>query len=259
MPFPTALPALTDNYIWTLAEAGADAIIVDPGEAEPVLAAMRQGLRPRAILVTHHHHDHTGGVAELVADSGAAVFGPVGEVLPEPVTRVGEGDRLQVLGQDFEVIAVPGHTAGHVAYFGNHVPGGPLLFCGDTLFSGGCGRLFEGTPAQMLASLDRLNGLPAATRVCCAHEYTLSNLRFAQAVEPGNAALQAYLSHCEALRARGAPTLPSQLATERLVNPFLRSRDPGLRAGLAALATVPDGDVAVFATLRELKNNFRPA
>ena len=158
-----------------------------------------------------------------------------------------------------QVIAVPGHTAGHVAYFGNHVPGGPLLFCGDTLFSGGCGRLFEGTPAQMLASLDRLNGLPAATRVCCAHEYTLSNLRFAQAVEPGNAALQAYLSHCEALRARGAPTLPSQLATERLVNPFLRSRDPGLRAGLAALATVPDGDVAVFATLRELKNNFRPA
>ena len=111
----------------------------------------------------------------------------------------------------------------------------------------------------MLASLDRLNGLPAATRVCCAHEYTLSNLRFAQAVEPGNAALRAYLSHCEALRARGAPTLPSQLATERLVNPFLRSRDPGLRAGLAALATVPDGDVAVFATLRELKNNFRPA
>lgn len=183
----------------------------------------------------------------------------MGEVLPEPVTRVGEGDRLQVLGQDFEVIAVPGHTAGHVAYFGNHVPGGPLLFCGDTLFSGGCGRLFEGTPAQMLASLDRLNGLPAATRVCCAHEYTLSNLRFAQAVEPGNAALQAYLSHCDALRARGAPTLPSQLATERLVNPFLRSRDPGLRAGLAALATVPDGDVAVFATLRELKNNFRPA
>lgn len=259
LPQLQCIPAFSDNYIWLLHD-GQHAWVVDPGDAGPVRAALQaQGLILAGILLTHHHHDHTGGVAELVADSGAAVFGPVGEVLPEPVTRVGEGDRLQVLGQDFEVIAVPGHTAGHVAYFGNHVPGGPLLFCGDTLFSGGCGRLFEGTPAQMLASLDRLNGLPAATRVCCAHEYTLSNLRFAQAVEPGNAALQAYLSRCEALRARGAPTLPSQLATERLVNPFLRSRDPGLRAGLAALATVPDGDVAVFATLRELKNNFRPA
>ena len=148
------IPAFSDNYIWLLHD-GQHAWVVDPGDAGPVRAALQeQGLILAGILLTHHHHDHTGGVAELVADSGAAVFGPVGEVLPEPVTRVGEGDRLQVLGQDFEVIAVPGHTAGHVAYFGNHVPGGPLLFCGDTLFSGGCGRLFEGTPAQMLASLE---------------------------------------------------------------------------------------------------------
>ena len=253
------VPAFQDNYIWLLHD-GQHAWVVDPGDAGPVRAALQeQGLILAGILLTHHHHDHTGGVAELVAANGAAVFGPVGEVLPEPVTRVGEGYRLQVLGQDFEVIAVPGHTAGHVAYFGNHVPGGPLLFCGDTLFSGGCGRLFEGTAAQMQASLDQLAALPDDTRVCCAHEYTLANLKFARAVEPGNGELLHYSAQCETLRAQGLPTLPSRMALERAINPFLRTRVPTVAAAAAGFAPSTDtrDAVAVLAALREWKNGFR--
>lgn len=262
-PVPAALqlqpvPAFDDNIIWLMHD-GRCAWVVDPGDAEAVRAVLdARGLVLRGILLTHHHVDHTGGVVELVRLSGAEVYGPAGEELPEPVKRVSEGCRIQLLGQDFEVLDVPGHTAGHVAYFGAHISTGPLLFCGDTLFSAGCGRLFEGTPAQMLASLDKLVLLPGATRVCCAHEYTLSNLRFALAVEPGNAELQAYAAHCQALRAQGALTLPSCLATERLVNPFLRSRESSVRASLRAQVDVaaPDDDVAFFAALREWKNHF---
>jgi hydroxyacylglutathione hydrolase len=254
------LPAFADNYIWMLQD-GSNAIVVDPGDAQPVFNALtRDKLQLAAILVTHHHPDHTGGVAALHSGTGAPVFGPARERIPEPFTPLLHGSVAEVLGLRFQVIDVPGHTAGHIAYFLPAQQGkAPLLFCGDTLFSGGCGRLFEGTPAQMLSSLDALAALPGDTRVCCAHEYTLANLRFAQAVEPGNADLTQYTAHCESLRAQGRPTLPSQLAIERRINPFLRSREATVlravreHAGLSATA----GEADVFAALRQWKNDFR--
>jgi hydroxyacylglutathione hydrolase len=255
------LPAFADNYIWML-QAGARAVVVDPGDAQPVLDALARtpGLALAAILVTHHHADHTGGVAQLRTVTGAQVYGPAREAIPHPFTPLAQGDQVQVLGLDFQVIDVPGHTAGHIAYY---LPAGaheaPLLFCGDTLFSGGCGRLFEGTPAQMLASLDALAALPGDTRVCCAHEYTLSNLRFARAVEPTNPDLADYVALCEALRAQGQPTLPARLGTERQINPFLRSRAAAVTTAARAHAHLsPHADeVAVFAALRQWKNDFR--
>jgi len=249
------LPAFDDNYIWMLHD-GHQALVVDPGDEQPVLQALQaQGLQLKAILVTHHHADHVGGVDELRAATGAAVYGPAGETMPEPLQRLGDGDTLDLLGLHFTVLDVPGHTAGHIAYFSDN-GGQPLLFCGDTLFSGGCGRLFEGTPAQMLASLDRLAALPDSTRVCCAHEYTLSNLRFARAVEPDNTALQDYSRQCEALRARQLPTLPSTIAVERDINPFLRSRQTAVTRAVLARAAASD-EIGIFAALREWKNQFK--
>ncbi|MFT4242758.1 MAG: hydroxyacylglutathione hydrolase [Acidovorax sp.] len=249
------LPAFTDNYIWMLHD-GRQAVVVDPGDAAPVFQALeRLGLRLAAILVTHHHSDHVGGVDALREATGAVVHGPARERIPEPLVRLAQGDAVDVLGLRFAVLDVPGHTAGHIAYYCPAMDGAPLLFCGDTLFSGGCGRLFEGTPAQMLHSLDQLAALPGDTRVCCTHEYTLSNLKFARAVEPGNAALLHYSSQCAALRARGEPTLPSRLALERDINPFLRVRVPTVAQ--AAQVKNQDDAVAVLAALREWKNEFR--
>lgn len=252
------LPAFRDNYIWLMHD-GRHALVVDPGDAAPVLDALsRLDLQLGAILVTHHHADHVGGVDALRAATGAQVFGPARERIPEPLVRLAQGDTVEVLGLRFSVLDVPGHTAGHIAYYCPDMQGAPLLFCGDTLFSGGCGRLFEGTPAQMLASLDQLAALPGDTRVCCTHEYTLSNLRFARAVEPGNQALLHYSSHCESLRARQLPTLPSRMALERDINPFLRVRETAVAAAAQGFdARVPQQDaVAVFAALRQWKNDF---
>ena len=252
-----ALPAFEDNYLWLLHD-GARALVVDPGDAEPVRDALaRLGLQLHGILVTHHHGDHTGGVAALREATGATVYGPAGERIPGPYQALRGGDAVNVLGTAWQVIDVPGHTAGHIAYYAPAVGGAPLLFCGDTLFSGGCGRIFEGTPAQMLASLDALGALPAATRVCCAHEYTLSNLRFAQAVEPGNAELIEYTRQCRALREQHRPTLPSTIGTELAINPFLRSRQPAIAKAVRAHAPSANDEVAVFAALREWKNTFR--
>ncbi len=242
-----------------LHDAG-QALIVDPGDPEPVLQALdAQGLKLAGILVTHHHRDHTGGVAALREATGAPVFGPATEDIPEPLTRLRDGDQVELLGLRFTVFDVPGHTAGHIAYYCENVNGAPLLFCGDTLFSGGCGRLFEGTPAQMLASLDRLAALPDTTQVCCTHEYTLSNLKFAVAVEPGNAALLEYRAQCEALRAQDLPTLPSRMDLERAINPFLRVREAAVAEAAQAhdASTVPADPVSVLAALREWKNDFR--
>ena len=255
----TPLPAFADNYIWLL-QHQQRLLAVDPGDAQAVLQwlAREPDLQLDAILVTHHHADHTGGLSELVQATGARVYGPALEKLPVAHTPVVQGDEVLWGPLRWQVLDVPGHTAGHVAYWAEPEGEAPLLFCGDTLFSGGCGRLFEGTAAQMLASLDMLAHLPAETRVCCAHEYTLSNLRFARAVEPGNAQLQAYEQHCLALRGQGQATLPARLGQERDINPFLRSREPAVRAAIAKFTgQVAQDDAQAFAQLREWKNGFK--
>lgn len=232
--------------------------MVDPGSAPVVLAALQHHkVQLAAILVTHHHPDHTGGVAALREATGAPVYGPATESMPAPLTRLNGGDTLQALGLTFQVLDVPGHTAGHIAYFCAAMDGAPLLFCGDTLFSGGCGRLFEGSPAQMLASLDRLAALPDATRVCCAHEYTLSNLKFANQVDPANPALTTYTLAARALRDKRLPTLPSSILLERQINPFLRTRQPALIQSARGFDASATDEVSVFAALRQWKNTFQ--
>ena len=253
------LPAFSDNYLWLLQHEG-HALVVDPGDATPVHQWLQdQQLHLDCILVTHHHPDHTGGVSSLQAAYGAQVHGPALETLPFEFQAMNESDELTWRGLTFKVIAVPGHTAGHIAYWAQVPDQAPILFCGDTLFSGGCGRLFEGSPAQMLNSLDRLAQLPSDTRVCCAHEYTLSNLKFALAVEPANQALQAYNQHCSALRQAGRPTLPSTISTEAAINPFLRSREKAVEQAVKHFAGSACGqsEVEVFAHLRQWKNEFK--
>ena len=253
------LPAFQDNYLWLLHD-GQRALVVDPGDAGPVQAFLAdQGLQLEAILVTHHHPDHVGGVDALRDATGARVYGPARERIPEPLVRLSQGDRVEVLGLRFDVLDVPGHTAGHIAYYAPDMDGAPLVFCGDTLFSGGCGRLFEGTAAQMFDSLARLAALPGATRVCCTHEYTLSNLKFATAVEPGNSQLNHYRQQCEQRRSHGEPTLPSTIAVENGINPFLRTREPAVAQAARGHdpAVDPADPVAVFAALRQWKNEFR--
>jgi len=255
----TRVPAFEDNYFWLIHGAGAThrkVAVVDPGDPGPVLTALAaEGLELAVILVTHHHGDHVGGVRELAERFAVPVYGPVGEAIPGRTIAVSEGDEvvLAALGRRFRVIDVPGHTAGHIAYVGHGA-----VFCGDTLFSGGCGRLFEGTPAQMLASLDKLARLPPETRVYCAHEYTAANLRFAAAVEPGNAALREYLGVVTALRARNEATIPTTIGLETRINPFLRTRLPDVRQAAAAHAgKALSDDAAAFAVVREWKNGFR--
>jgi hydroxyacylglutathione hydrolase len=252
-----ALPAFADNYIWMLHD-GACAAVVDPGDEGPVIAALEAlSLRLVAILVTHHHADHVGGVDALRSRLRGPVYAPAGETIPEPNHPLHDGDTFELLGLRFTVLDVPGHTAGHIAYLQQDAAEAPLLFCGDTLFSGGCGRLFEGTAAQMHASLSRLAALPADTRVCCTHEYTVSNLRFAAAVEPHNAALQAYTASCQAERDAGRPTLPSRIGLERQINPFLRCAEATVvDAALAQGASGRSGP-EVFAALRRWKDHFR--
>ena len=249
--------AFADNYLWLLHD-GKRALVVDPGDAGPVLRALQASrLQLESILVTHHHADHTGGVDALRKATGATVYGPATERIPAPFQPLREGDRVATLSLDFQVLDVPGHTAGHIAFYTPDMDNQPLLFCGDTLFSGGCGRLFEGTPAQMLASLDKLAALPRATRVCCAHEYTLANLSFALAVEPDNAALAAYAQHCRQLREQGKPTLPSSIGQEVLINPFLRTRQAAIMAAVHHFDASTTDDTTVFAALRQWKNQFK--
>lgn len=254
------LPALTDNYIWLLRQDN-NAIVVDPGDAGVVAAYLdRHGLELKSILLTHHHMDHVGGTVALHERSGATVYGPAGERLPMCHHRLSEGDTVQLrdFGLTLQVLDVPGHTAGHIAYYGEPAGGAPLLFCGDTLFAAGCGRLFEGTPEQMHESLGKLSALPGNTLVCCAHEYTLSNLRWALQVEPGNAALQERHAKAAQLREQGLPTLPSNIALERDTNPFLRTAVPEVTENAARHSSgSPRSEVEVFARLREWKNNFK--
>lgn len=246
--------AFKDNYIWTLV-AGGNAAVVDPGDAAPVLAFLdRRGVRLTAILNTHHHADHVGGNAALLERFAVPVYGPCDERIPTVSRRVGDGERITVdgIGLALEVLAVPAHTRSHIAFHGDD-----LLFCGDTLFAGGCGRIFEGTPREMHAALTRLGALPERTRVFCGHEYTLANLRFARAVEPDNPVLAEWEREAAALRAEDAPTLPSTIGRERAANPFLRCDAPGVVASAGRRAGRPLADaVAVLAEIRDWKNNF---
>jgi len=260
------VPAFEDNYLWVV-EDGRHAAVVDPGDDAPVQAFLAaRGLTLTAILVTHHHGDHVGGLEALAARWRCAVFGPAGEQIEGLTSRLREGDRVTVPGLDLalEVLDVPGHTAGHIAYVGRdapasaNAPGHPLLFCGDTLFACGCGRLFEGTPAQMAASLAKLAALPGDTRVYCAHEYTLSNIRFAEAVEPGNVKLKARKTRDAGLRARNLPTVPFTIADELDTNPFLRSTAAEVIASASRQAGRPLATpVEVFTVVRAWKNGFR--
>ena len=259
----TAIPAFSDNYIWMIADTKY-AVVVDPGQAQPVLDRLsRDGLTLTAILLTHHHHDHVGGVQAILDQYAVPVYGPALEVLPACDFPLVQGDAvtLQAPAVALTVIDVPGHTAGHIALTGTlttQAGAQSVLFCGDTLFVGGCGRLFEGTPAQMLHSLDQLAALPGDTQVFCAHEYTLANLRFARAVEPDNDALAAFETACMDKRENAQPTVPSTIETERQCNPFLRSREAAV---IEAAQTHAEKKLAtsvdVFATLREWKNGFK--
>ncbi len=247
------ISAFKDNYIWLL-RSGRAAVVVDPGDASPVLATLeREGLFLSAILITHHHADHQGGVAELLAQYPAEVFGPATESITGVTRPLHGGETIGIasLPVDFRVLAVPGHTLGHLAYYG-----AGCLFCGDTLFGAGCGRLFEGMPAQMADSLTRLAALPDETAVYCAHEYTEANLRFALAVEPGNARLQDRVIEVSAARARGLPTVPSTLLLEKITNPFLRCKESEVIASASARASGVTNAVEVFGVLREWRNSF---
>lgn len=253
------LPAFKDNYLWLIHD-GSNAAIVDPGEAGPVKAALAaHKLRLTAILLTHHHADHIGGVPGLLEDWDVPVFGPRDDGIALVTHPLGEGERIAVPGLDLalDVLDVPGHTLGHIAYV-RRDPGAHWLFCGDTLFGAGCGRLFEGTPRQMMDSLEKFTTLPDETLVYCAHEYTLSNLRFAQAVEPGNAALDARVLADGARSEAGQPTIPSTIAIEKATNPFLRYRLPRIAHSLVDAGRLqPEATpVDTFAALREWKNTF---
>jgi hydroxyacylglutathione hydrolase len=254
----TAVPAFDDNYLWLIHSPQSDrqVLAVDPGDAEAVRKRLElDRLQLNGILVTHHHADHVGGVAGLLEDQQVPVIGPENETIPGQPRRVRQGEhvRFTELGLDFEVFEVPGHTAGHIAYVGHGA-----VFCGDTLFSAGCGRLFEGTAEQMAASLKKLAALPMDTQVYCAHEYTLSNLRFAQVIEPNNEDLADHLRHCLELRRAGRPTVPSSIGLELRINPFLRTCAETVKCTAEQHAgRTLDSETEVFAVLRDWKNHFR--
>jgi hydroxyacylglutathione hydrolase len=248
------LPAFEDNYVWVLQDDSGAGLVVDPGESAPVLAAVAEGLHLRGVLLTHHHHDHIGGVSALLERwPDLPVVAPNDDRITTATRRVGAGDTARIGEWVFEVHEIPGHTVSHIAFHGHQV-----LFCGDTLFSLGCGRLFEGSPMQMLDSLDRLAALPGETRVCCGHEYTVANANFALAVEPGNAHLQQRSVEARRLRLEGRPTVPTTLSAERDCNPFLRIDVPAVREAVAAHVGRPLGDrVDAFAELRRWKDGYR--
>ena len=252
----TPIKAFSDNYIWCLRASGSqDAVVVDPGDGQAVLDALSdRNLTLAGILITHHHFDHTGGLDLLLEHAQVPVWGPHNPAIGQIGVRLGDGDRISVLGGEFEVIEVPGHTLDHIAFYCAEES---LLFCGDTLFAGGCGRLFEGDAATMYRSLGRLAALPDATSVYCAHEYTMANLAFAEAVEPENAALLARISDDGRSREQDQPTVPSLLSLERATNPFLRCAEGSVARHMQQRDSIdPLDPVAVFAAVRGWKDNF---
>ncbi len=254
------IPAFSDNYIWAASEAGSDNLcVVDPGDAGPVIEYLTaNGLTLSTILITHHHADHTGGIQALSSKYSCSVIGPGTSGIKGITETVAEGDLITVFGQAFSVIEVPGHTLDHIAYYcADEDQSNPILFCGDTLFAAGCGRLFEGTPAVMHDSLNKLSSLAAATKVYCTHEYTLANLNFALAADATNTTLIQRIDREKAKRSAGLPTLPSSIDLELATNPFLRCSEPQLReSSKTRLGREPRDEVEVFATLRAWKDSF---
>lgn len=252
----TPIPAFSDNYIWCAHRPGdTEAVVVDPGDGNAVLEALAErGLSLAGIIITHHHFDHTGGLDVLLSHADVPVFGPHNEAISQIGTRLADGERVNILGLEWQILGVPGHTLDHIAFYN---PDSQVLFCGDTLFAGGCGRVFEGNPAMMLESLDKLAALPPETRVFCAHEYTMANLAFAAAVEPDNEALKARISRDSDTRERGEPTVPSTLSLELDTNPFLRCRTASVAEQMKAREGIDAGNpVAVFGAVRGWKDHF---
>lgn len=253
MPIVLPILAFNDNYIWAIVHKG-KAIVVDPGDAKPVQHFLQQHqLRLAGILITHWHADHTGGIASLLQNyPDIAIIGPKHEAIPAN-RLIEEEQEITLAGINFQTLEVPGHTLEHIAFYQKE---NGWLFCGDTLFAAGCGRIFEGTPEMMLSSLNKLAALPDDTQIYCAHEYTVSNLHFAQAVEPNNSAIQKRLQQCIALREKQHPTLPSTLAIERKTNPFLRADKKDVAQTALNEGAKSDNVLDVFTLLREWKNNF---
>lgn len=250
------IKAFSDNYLWIFKQQGSsEACIVDPGDAAPVLAFLQQEqLTLSAILLTHHHADHIGGVNELLSHYDAPVYGPESAAIPAVTETLHEGDSIQASGVSFTVLEIPGHTLDHIAYYADaHSNSYPVLFCGDTLFAGGCGRIFEGTPAMMYKSLQKLAELEPQTQIYCAHEYTLGNLAFAQAVSPEDQVLQQRIQQEKEKREKDIPTVPSNIQQELLTNPFLRCSEASIAEQFLEQAREP---AEVFAALREWKDHF---
>jgi len=249
-----AIRALADNYIWALCN-GRAAVVVDPGEALPVLEFLEaRGLELQGILVTHHHYDHTGGIAELVSEYDVPVYGPVNPSIKTLTHQLQEGASIEVLATEFTVLEIPGHTLDHIAFYSKG-----LVFTGDTLFVGGCGRVFEGTYTQMFNSLKKLSKLPKETAIYCGHEYSLANLRFASLIEPTNQGIHNLIDTFEAKLASKVPTVPSKLSTELQVNPFLRCNIAAVRRKIAEITGKKlDSDLDAFTALRQLKDNPKP-
>lgn len=249
-----AIPAFNDNYIWVI-HNDTHCVVVDPGQAEGVLSFVQQHqLTIAAILVTHHHNDHCGGVNQLKAATQCSVYGPANSAIDGITQACREGDevRIDTLALVFKVIECPGHTLDHIAFYAQ-----PWLFCGDTLFSAGCGRMFEGTPSQFMQSLAKFAELPADTQIYCAHEYTQANLAFAAVVEPDNQAIREHQQRVAALRKQGLPSLPSVLTTELAINPFLRCAKQSVKDSAQTRAQTSLNDINdVFACIRYWKDNF---
>lgn len=248
-----AIPAFEDNYIWLLKLGGGQAVVVDPGEAPPVIATLeQQDLSLVAILVTHGHHDHVGGIAELVRRYQPAVYGPRNDIVPFIKHTLGDGDQVSIGPLQLVVMDVPGHTAGHIAYYGHN-----SLFCGDTLFTAGCGKIFSGTSQQLYHSLKKISGLPKYINIYCAHEYTLDNLRFALMVEPDNDAMKQRQQQAQILRQQGLATVPSTLELELNTNPFLRCHSATIIVATQENTAKPlNNEEDVFQSLRQWKDDF---
>nr|WP_297347503.1 hydroxyacylglutathione hydrolase [uncultured Glaciecola sp.] len=250
-----AIPAFSDNYIWCVHDTK-HAVVVDPGDAKPVIKTLKEKqLTLTSILITHHHHDHTGGIEELVsAYPGVKVYGPKNPLIEGIDLRLSEGESLSLSNPelDLNVLETPGHTMDHIVFYNNE-----LMFCGDTLFSAGCGRMFEGTPEVFYHSLQKLTHLPEQTKVYCTHEYTLANLAFAMHVDPENTALQDYQSWANKQRASDQITLPSSIAEQKKINPFLRCTNKSIKQNIENIMNLSaDSEVDVFAALRSCKDNF---